>query len=419
MTKYAAVLVSAALLCAAGCGSGDAGSTAGAIDGFRTGRGVDAANRVVHVGALVDLSGPASSVGRPFMLGQRIYVERVNSGEHGLLPEGWRIELVERDHGYNPQRSVQSYNELRDEVLYLAMSFGTPTTLPIRPLLERDRTVAFPASLSSPMTENRYTPMAWATYRLEAMRALDFAVERAGSPDAVRAAIVYQQDDFGQDGLEGWREAAKVHGVEIVSEQAISPGQGDFTATVSTLRSRNANFVMISSLPSATTGLAGTARTLGYEPVWLGNTPSWGEELFDSAVIPADALANYYLATSFPYWGEDVPGMAEFLADFERYGNGAKRDFYIMLAYIATATGIEATRIAIDSGDVTPDGYLAALASIKDWNVHGMLRESVALGEVPYQTATSVRVLQPAFAEQTWTVASDYAVPRALTGNAR
>jgi hypothetical protein len=130
-------------------------------------------------------------------------------------------------------------------------------------------------------------------------------------------------------------------------------------------------------------------------------------------------LAKFYLVTSLPYWGEDVPGMDQFLAEFERYGNGARRDSYTMMAYFVTALGVEALRIAIDSGDVTPDGYAAALTSIEDWSYHGFMREAVSLGEVPYRTVTQVRVLRPALEAESWTVESDFAVPKALAANAR
>ena len=120
--------------------------------------GVDAANKVVRIGALNDESGPAAPIGKPYALGKRVLVAQVNAGGSGILPEGWTIELVERDHGYNPQGSVQAYNEIKEQVLFFGTSFGTPNTLPLVPMLERDGLVAFPASLSSKMAENAHTP---------------------------------------------------------------------------------------------------------------------------------------------------------------------------------------------------------------------------------------------------------------------
>ena len=103
--------------------------------------GVDAANKTVSIGILNDESGPGAAIGRPWGTGLRVLASQINAGGSGLLPEGWKVKLVERDHGYNPQRSVQLFNEIRDEVLFIGTSFGTPNTLPLRPLLARNQVV--------------------------------------------------------------------------------------------------------------------------------------------------------------------------------------------------------------------------------------------------------------------------------------
>ena len=120
--------------------------------------GVDLATKTVSIGILNDESGPAAAIGRPWGTGLRVLASQINAGGSGLLPEGWKVQLIERDHGYNPQRSVQLFNEIRDQVLFVGTSFSTPCTLPLRPLLERHKMVAFPASLSSKMSEFEYTP---------------------------------------------------------------------------------------------------------------------------------------------------------------------------------------------------------------------------------------------------------------------
>src|SRR5690606_20594332 len=123
------------------------------------------------------------------------------------------IELLEKDHGYNPQQSVQLYKEIQARVLLLATSFGTPPTLPLRDDLRRDGVLAFPAALSSEMAKDEHTPPIGASYKVEAMRAMDWAIEAAGGAGKVKAGIVHQRDDYGQDGIDGWRAAAAHHKV--------------------------------------------------------------------------------------------------------------------------------------------------------------------------------------------------------------
>ena len=114
--------------------------------------------------------------------------------------------------------------------LFFGTSFGTPNTLPLREMLQRDNAMAFPASLSSAMAEHQQTPPLAPNYAFEAERAMDYLVESAGGADKIKAGIVYQKDDYGEDGLKGWKAAAARHGVKIVSEQTIAPGQKDMAA---------------------------------------------------------------------------------------------------------------------------------------------------------------------------------------------
>ena len=98
--------------------------------------GIDLEKKVVRIGALNAETGPAAVLGKPWAIGKRVLAAEVNSGKSTLLPKGWKIELVERDHGYNPSKSQQGLAALKDQVLFFATSFGTPPTMPLRPFLK-------------------------------------------------------------------------------------------------------------------------------------------------------------------------------------------------------------------------------------------------------------------------------------------
>ncbi len=384
---------------------------------LKTDKGIDLDGKVLKIGALNDESGPAAVIGKPFATGKRILAAQVNAGGSGILPDGWTVELIERDHGYNPQNSVQSYNEIANDVLFIGTSFGTPNTLPLRPMLERDNLVAYPASLSSQMAEHEHTPPLGPSYELEARRALDWVVHENGS-DTVKLGIVYQQDDYGQDGLDGWKAQAELHGLTVASEQAIAPGQKDFTAVVTGLEEAGATHVLLTTLPSATGPIVGTAAQLGFGPTWIGNTPSWIDAFFLPEVIPSAVFGNFYWVQALPTWGEDVPGMTAFTQAFDAHKGDANADFYVLLSYVQGLTQLEAARLAIENGDVTREGYKTALHSLTDFDAGGFL-QPLDLSEVPYEAGTKTRILKPDFENKTWTVAADYAAALDETGHTR
>ncbi len=392
-----------------------ANATGAEEGGLKTGKGVDAEKKIIKIGALNDESGPAATIGKPYAIGKRILAAQVNAEGSEMLPDGWKVELVEKDHAYNPGNSVQAYREIKDDVLIVGTSFGTPNTLPLRQMLEQDKVLAFPASLSSKMAENEYTPPLAPPYFFEAMRAMDHAVESAGDPKAIKAGIIYQDDDYGKDGIYGWELAAEHHGVQIVSKQTIAAGQKDFAAVVTALKEAGATHVMLTALPSASGPILGTAAQLKYMPVWYGNTPTWIDLFYNEKVIPPAVFTNFHLVTGVPFWGEDVPGMKEFIAAFEKHrtSEDVQPDFYILLSYLQGLSQIEAAKKAIENGDITREGFIKAFHEMDAFNGNGMM-QPVNFTKVPYLVGDKVRVMKPDFEKKSWTVVSDYAAPQGV-----
>lgn len=398
----------AAAVLAAGCGERSGADAAAAP-------GVDVAGKTITIGMLNDESGPVAAIGRPWAAGMRILARQINAGGSGYLPEGWQVKLIERDHGYNPQRSVQLFNEIREQVLFIGTSFGTPNTLPLRPLLERYQMVAFPISLSSKMEEFEFTPPIGPSYKLEVLRALDWIVEKAGGAKNVRLGLVYQQDDYGADGLEATEAGAAKLGLQVVTKQSYAAGQPDYTAVVAGLKDAGATHVVLTTVPSATAPILGVAAQLDYKPVWVGNSPSWIDRFFDAQVVPSDIFKSYHWVSSFTYWGEKVPLMKPFLDAYEKFGRQtAPPDYYILAAYATGLIEMQALSRMIQSGDLTRAGFLKALRGMKDYDTYGATPQPLDFTQFPYRTGTQTRVLKPDFAKRSWTVAGGYAAPTTL-----
>jgi ABC-type branched-subunit amino acid transport system substrate-binding protein len=393
-------------------GGSATGTGGGAPDKSAAARapGVDPDKKIITLGGLYDQSGPAKQIGVAFVNGKRLLAKAVAAGAV-KLPDGWKIEILEKDHGYNPQQSVQLYKEIRDQVLLVTTSFGTAATLPLVEDLKRDDMIAFPASLSSAMAKNEHTPPVGPPYTMEAMRAMDWAVESAGGADKVKAGIIYQRDDYGEDGLAGWKQAAAHHKVAIVAEQTVKPGDQDFTAVVKALKDAGATHVLLTTLPSAVPGILGTAAKLKYAPAWIGNSPSWVDVFFTK--LPAPLLANFHWVTGLIYWGEDVPGMKDFLEVWKAHGaDMGEPDFYILVSYVHGLVQLEVLRRAIEAKQIDRAGVKRALHSITNWEAGG-LTQPVDLSKVPYVTSTRTRILAPDIEKKSWKPVAGWAEPKA------
>ena len=379
---------------------------------IKTDKGVDLATKTIAIGALNDESGPAAALGKPYAIGKRLLAAQVNAGGSGILPDGWKVKLVEKDHGYNPGKSQQAYQAIKDQVLFIGTSFGTPPTLPLRPFLKRDGMIAWPASLSSEMAANPHTPPAGPSYVFEAQRAVDW-IAASGDKAAIKLGIVYDQTDYGKDGLKGFDAQATKHGLTVVSRRAIKPGQKDFTADVTELKNNGATHVLLTVLPSSTGPILGTAVAMKFGPTWVGNTPAWIDAFFAHPKLPPPVFGTFHLVGGMPFWAEPIEGMKGFLATFGKFGAklGARPDFYTLMSYVQGRAALEAANRAIAAKDVTRAGYMKALKGMKKWDGGGLL-QPLDFSATPYVVGTKTRILKPDFEKKTWAVVSPYAAPQ-------
>lgn len=380
-------------------------------DGLLIGKGVQVGDRVIRIGAINDETGPGSAIGVPFAAGKRVLAARINAGDSGLLPDGWTVTLVEHDAASDRDRVTEAFRTLKDDVLFLGTSFGTSSTIALRDQLQKNSMVAFPASLSSEMAKHPYTPPLGASYKAEARRALDFMVDRAGGVDKLKIGIVHAEDEYGADAVSGFVAAAKQYGMPITTQLPLPTTGGDIPGTVQALDEAGVTHVMLAVLPDTTSGLLGAASQAEYAPTWVGATPAWVDTFFDDGATRA-AFSNYHQANSLPYWGEDVPGMEDLAAAWKAHANGAPSGFYALLSYAQGLAAIAGAKRAIESGDLTREGYYRALTSLRAFDGGGLVRP-IDLSSRPYALTEEVRILTPDFEGRTWTVAMDYARPGA------
>ena len=415
-TKIVALLAALALL-AAGCAPDDDDVDPDDPDAIATDFGVDADEQVLRIGALNDESGPSGDIGVPFAVGKRILVEQINAGEIDILPEGWTVELVERDHSYDPANAQQAYTEIADDVLFIATSFGTPPTLPLIEDAQMDQMVLYPASLSSELAVNEVTPPVGAPYRVEAHQAVEYILDEHG--EDAQIGVVWAADDYGQDGIEGAQEAAEHYGIELAADIEVPTGDTEMGGTVSELQGAGVEHVITPLLPPQQASLIGTAAAAGYDVEgFYGLTASWVDLFFGEEDLMTVAELDFHWVTGLYSWGEaEEPGQSLFFDGYEQYAaDDHDPDFYIQTSYAQGVVALEVFARALENGDVTREGYLETLQATDDVDAFGLLPEPADFTTFPYEVTTDTRVLRPGSTNEDWWVLRDWSVPESYEG---
>jgi branched-chain amino acid transport system substrate-binding protein len=159
----------------------------------------------IKIGNTLPYSGPASAWG---MVGksEAAYFAMIND-QGGV--NGRKINLISRDDGYSPPKTVEMVRKLveEDQVLLLFQTLGTASNAAVQDYLnEKKIPQLFVASGADRWNDPKKHPwtMGWQpSYRAEARIYGRYILSNL--PDA-KIAVLYQNDDFGKDYFIGLRE---------------------------------------------------------------------------------------------------------------------------------------------------------------------------------------------------------------------
>ena len=382
-TFYICVLaLSTILMVLSGCASSSSGTSTSSL---KAGPGVDVTNKTITLGILSPYSGPvADPIGKPLAKGVEVYFDSINASG-GI--NGYKVKFLEEDTQYNPQLEVQLYNQIHTKVAMIADSLGTPTTFAIKDLAAADHMLISGATLSSALAREKYLVLVGTPYRLQVENAFDYVVNKLGVHNP-SVGIIYQNDEYGQDGLTGYKEAVNFYHLHDVGQAAYAVTDTDFTAQVSQLKAAGAKYVFLTAIPTATAGIIATAFKLGYNPQWILQSPAFALALLSVPGLGA-LMSHAWLVSQGANWGDtSVPGMAQMMGDVQKYAPGQKPDGYFEFGYTESKITYAILKKALDNNDITRDGLFKAFESLHNVDLGGLL-PPVNYGSSPNQRVPS------------------------------
>lgn len=360
---------------AAGDGDGDGDTTttteAEMMDEIATDFGVDLEAGVIRIGMLSDLTGPFGPLVSAILAGSEAYWASVNAAG-GI--EGLEVELVTRDTQYIVDNHVQFYNEIKDQVVMIGHSTGSPHTVAINDQLQADSMLTIPLTWYSGWSDpaiNAALLSHGTPYCVEAHNTLGYIVEEA-LPEASTIAIASLPGDYGQDSAQGAKLAAAAAGLEIVYDgegQIIPTDETTLTAVANGIVESGADIVWVATTPSTMSSIFGQALAQGFTATWSGPSPSFNPAFVAPDSPIKDAFTAQWIGGTYASNWESSDG-TEARALFEAAGLPVSDYFFegVVEAQIVEA----ALRAAYASGDMTRAGVLAAGKSLETVDFGGI-----------------------------------------------
>ncbi len=225
----------------------------------------------IHIGQWGPQTGPAAPWGA-VARGTGVLFDMVNAqgGIHGR-----KIVYHMFDDGYNPAKTMAGVKELQESstgIFAWASGVGTAPGLAVKEYLaSRQVPWVGPASGSPHWSEppQRNLFGVYPLYFLEAKTLTRYAVERMGKK---RVAIMYQNDDYGKNGVDGAREELASHGLELVEAVPVELTDTDLRSHLLRLRRANADCVLLWLSPTHAVMSVGTAKAMNFTPQFMSTS---------------------------------------------------------------------------------------------------------------------------------------------------
>ncbi len=328
------------------------------------------ANKIV-IGQSAAFSGPASALGEQFKIGAQLLFDRVNArGGVGGRP----IELRSLDDGYEPARCAENTRKLIEEGVFALFGYvGTPTSLAALPLVNAAK-IPFIApftgaeALRTPF--NRYAFHVRASYFDETAE----IVKQLTAVGIRRIAVFYQNDSYGQAGLEGVTRALKPLGLEPAGLGTVERNTVDVDAAVKAILAQRPDAIVQVSAYRSCAAFIRAARKAGFGGMFY-NVSFVGTQAL-SRELGADAR-SVVVAQVMPYPLAPITALAgEYLAA----GRVAMPDFdpnySSMEGYVAAKTLVEGLRRM--GTHFSQEGLITGLESLHAYDLGGFFVDFAA-----------------------------------------
>ncbi|WP_420448940.1 ABC transporter substrate-binding protein [Candidatus Palauibacter sp.] len=333
------------------------GPSASAQQGGSATEGVYADSIVFGQSAALD--GPAGELGRNMNLGIRAAFEEANreGGVHGRL-----LRLRARDDGYEPEQAAVNTRELIAlGVFGLIGAVGTPTSNAAEPVA-REFAVPYIGAFTGAgllrQPDQRHVVNLRASYDQETKEMVDRLVEDLGFR---RIAVFYQNDSYGQAGLNGVRRAMDSRRMELVSEAAYMRNTLAVKQGLLDIREGNPQAVIIIGAYAPVAHFIRWARKIGLDAVFVNISFVGSSALLDDLGRAGDGVV---VTQVVPFPGDtNIPAVARYQAALREVDGRATPGFVSLEGYLAGRLVVEALR----AGDAaTPPTRASFLRTLND-----------------------------------------------------
>jgi branched-chain amino acid transport system substrate-binding protein len=267
----------------------------------------------VKIGAVINLTGPASSWGQYHAKGHQDYIKYVNEVRGGIA--GRKLELTIVDHAYKVPDGVKYVKKFCEDKMDTIATWDAGTGIQIKPIIQEYKipTINYSTYQGILTPPIGYIYLPFGSYVLDSYAVLEYIKAIHKGKDAPKVGLLTYNNVYGKSIHDPSKEYAAKNNINIVSIEEFPPATVDLSTELLRLKQKGAEYLFVQILPAGIiTALKAADRNNYNVPffgTWTATDPDFfklgqgliGNRLFMQfcGVLPGDKTPK----------GEKMPGI--------------------------------------------------------------------------------------------------------------
>lgn len=286
-------------------------------------------NKVAKIGFVGPLTGGNSAIGVGMKNSVELAINQANAT--GKLP--YKLELVAVDDAGDPTTAVNAANKLTSDpnIVGVVAHFNSGAALATVPVFHKNGLPAVIAAAIHPnITKDGFKEIT------RVITAADIQNEVAGNVAAKdwglkTFAVIHDKTDYGKTNAEQFIASVKNNGGEVVAFDGISVGQQDFSALLTTIKSKNPDMVFFGGVATEAALIKRQMTELKMTAIFMSDSGILSDTFNKIAGPAADGTLAHGIGKPL----EDLPGGQDFIKAYAAAKYAEPHEAYAPFAYDA------------------------------------------------------------------------------------
>ena len=234
----------------------------------------------IKIGAVINLTGPASTWGQFHAKGHRDYMNYVNDVKGGIA--GRKIDLEIVDHAYKVPEGVKFVKKFCEEKKDMIATWDAGTGIQIKPIIQEYKIPTINYStyqgiLKAPLD---YMYLPFGSYVLDSYAVLEYIKSIHKGKDAPKIGLLTYNNVYGRSIHDPSKDYASKNNINIVTIEEFPPATVDLTTEMLRLKSKGAEYIFVQILPAAVITALKAADKVDYKVPFFGTWTSTDPDFF-------------------------------------------------------------------------------------------------------------------------------------------